>query len=558
MAISQITNRGPFLVYESNAVRINNEVFPAKNINVGLSASLDSLIDIDGNVPRYAPNGALQGVLDISFDLTGALPTYFQATGITEAPVRVSFNNIFIYAYLQNLSFSVQPYQPITINSSFAFYHGIRHIQPQIEDPYAIGFDSSLKTYNGAVCRLVNQKGGEKLNYSLITNLDYSLNVDRVPYTKVGYESPTRVTVEGVNTEMILEGSNIDKYMSIRGNPIEVTVKLNELYSRAETDAVTFDLNGRVVEQSFAASQGAFGIAKMKAIQTLSRVRDVTSIPFIDTDLLLTGKATPPELLDFGSQCPTLPSGPGIPGEEGDGFGQGGWTPPGGGDPGCDDGDCGDDGGNGTTQIGDGPAPGIEPIPDPPPTPNDPDIPLDEYYWAAIYVLNDTLSLDKGILDVFQKASSFKDDSDIDIIAVSSNYVPAVVMSKMESDFVITADASNYYRKGYIGIHNSVVDGDIAWTDCEDFTLFCAANGSVSVKDGYLFIARHISAINNSPNYDYYWAPIYITNLSNCNESWADISNTSLYPSTIAVGDISTYDSIIQVTWAQRIGSCPI
>lgn len=182
--ISDSTNRGRFLVYENNAVRLNNEVFPATNISVGLNASIDGLMDIDGSFVSYAPNGPLQGNVEISFDLTGALPVYMQATGISELPTLISFNNIVVYGYLQDLNFSVSPYQPVTVNSSFAFYHGIRHVETYSEDPFSVGFNNTLKTYNGAVCRLANKKGGSKLNYSLITDLDYSLKVKELHILK--------------------------------------------------------------------------------------------------------------------------------------------------------------------------------------------------------------------------------------------------------------------------------------------------------------------------------------------------------------------------------------
>jgi len=384
MAITQLDNKGKFLVFESNAVRLNDDIFPAESINVSLSPSIDPLMDIDGRVTNYAPNGPLKGKVDLTFDLTGKLPTYFHATGVTEVPTLVKFNTFVIYGYLENLTYEVSAYRPIKVNAGFAFFHGIKYLETQFKDKIPASFDSSLETYNGLRSYLV----GDGDNYSFISSFNYSLTTRRTPYTKVGFESPTRVALEDVRIEINAQGSNINNYMTIRGNKTYLIGNLNELYN--SNDTIVMPLVGRVVEQSFSASQGSVGQGSFKAIQSLSNVRRNVSIPFIENELLLT--ATPDrvfELPDFNSACPPViidkqPVDGGDPGR--------GWTPPGGDyDPCWRDDTCPDPGfgggvgggspggGGGSDGAGGGPPAGEEITP-----------PIDEnlYVWTNIYVVN--------------------------------------------------------------------------------------------------------------------------------------------------------------------------
>jgi hypothetical protein len=384
MAVTQLDNRGKFLVFESNAVRLNNDIFPAESINVSLSPSIDPLMDIDGRVTNYAPNGPLKGRVDLTFDLTGQLPTYFHATGVTEAPTLVKFNTFVIYGYLENLTYEVSPYRPIKVNAGFAFFHGIKYLETQFKDKVPASFDSSLKTYNG----LRSYLAVDGKNYCFVSSFNYSLTTRRTPYTKVGFESPTRVALEDVRIEINAQGSNINNYMTIRGNDTYLKGNLNELYNSDNT--IIMPLAGKVVEQSFSASQGSVGQGSFKAIQSLSNIRRNVSIPFIENQLILT--ATPDrvfELPDFDSTCPPeiideQPVDGGDPGR--------GWTPPGGDyDPcwregNCEPGEGGDyDGGlpggeGGSDGAGGGPPVGEETD----------STPIDErrYVWTNIYVKN--------------------------------------------------------------------------------------------------------------------------------------------------------------------------
>ena len=461
MAVTQLDNRGKFLVFESNAVRLNNDIFPAESINVSLSPSIDPLMDIDGRVTNYAPNGSLKGRVDLSFDLTGELPTYFHATGVTEAPTLVKFNTFVIYGYLENLTYEVSPYRPIKVNAGFAFFHGIKYLETQFKDKIPASFDSSLKTYNGLRSYLV----GDTRNYSFISSFNYSLTTRRTPYTKVGFESPTRVALEDVRIEINAQGSNINNYMTIRGNETYLRGNLNELYNSNNT--IVMPLAGRVVEQSFSASQGSVGQGSFKAIQSLNRIRKNVSIPFIENQLILT--ATPDrvfELPDFDSTCP-----PGVIDEQPvDGGDPGrGWTPPGGDyDPCWREGNCepGDGGGdNGALPPGPGGEDGAGGGVPEEEVAEDPPINETDYEWVVIFSYNgisqkltDGQSSDTSIVDYFggfHKPSIFKDEAGTDVAVSDSNGAPPVVIEVT----TLIAGFGQTVQQGLVGVRKGGVGG---------------------------------------------------------------------------------------------------
>lgn len=303
MSISQNNNRGKFIVFESNAVRLNNDVFPTQNINISLNASLQDALDVNGDLIGYAPNGPIQGSASFSFDLTGALPSYFNITGLSEEPTLIKFNTFVMYGYLQSLKYNIQPYQPITVDADFAFFHGIKYLNTEKQDPVLANFDNTLKTYNGVRSYLITSL---KNGFSP-TNFTYSFNAERVPYTKVGGESPTRVALENVKAEIVVEGNNLDDYLSIRGNDRRFVGVINELYNYKPIDRIELVVDGKVVDQSFSIDSNSYGTSQLKLIQTLPKNRSIVTIPFIDSETLFTSTTDRVYTLpDFAAVCPNI------------------------------------------------------------------------------------------------------------------------------------------------------------------------------------------------------------------------------------------------------------
>ena len=140
-----------FLTFETTAIRLNDSIFPSNSASFGLQANTVPVFDINGNLIDYAPNGPIQGKFSTEFYLTGALPDFLKLENQSDVPISVSFNNFNIpSAFLTDLSFSVEPYQPIAVSTSFDFYHGIRALDTNLNDIHTLfgPADGSTKVKN--------------------------------------------------------------------------------------------------------------------------------------------------------------------------------------------------------------------------------------------------------------------------------------------------------------------------------------------------------------------------------------------------------------------------
>jgi len=353
MAVSYQNNRGRFLVFESNSLRLNGDIFPAERISLSLNTALAESVGNDGRLIGYAPTSFIKGNVDLDFYLTGELPDYLTAEGATEVPVKISFNTVFIYGYLESIDYTIRPFEPIGMKARFVFFHGIKHLQTILPDTIDGKLtEGSLKIYDSA---------GVKLGYgaqiaSYFTNFNYSLRIKRTPYGKIGSTVPTRVAIEDIKAEMSLEGSNIDKILDYRGNDahFEVTFRYLNSSSDREGELVGLTFLGKIVDQNYSIGAGEFGKGAIKAIQTIETIRRFPTIPPYDTPLQLTdtpdpevdqpdeerirrdpGEPYPPPGWDYGGWNPSPGGGGG-----GDGGGGGG---------GCDD--CGGGSQNGSSQM---------------------------------------------------------------------------------------------------------------------------------------------------------------------------------------------------------------
>jgi len=290
-----------FLKFENSSIRLNNDFFPAENISINLGASIQQPLDINGRMLNSSPNGPIRGNVSFSFDLTGRLPDYFFATGLSEEPTLIAFNTVVIYGHLENLSYSVEPYQPIKVDANFAFFHGIKFLNTWQEDNFTTKFDNRALSYNGARSYLIGTTESEFVPISFT----YSLNAKRVPYTRVGFESPTRVALEDVTAEMDITSNNIDRYMSIRGNRASFRAVLNDLHNPTQDNEYALSVDGQVVDQSFDLGAQGFGVSKIKIIQKRPKSRQITHIPFIENTSLFTTTADRVyEAPDFTVVCP--------------------------------------------------------------------------------------------------------------------------------------------------------------------------------------------------------------------------------------------------------------
>ena len=279
-----------FLTFETTAVKLNDFIFPSNTASFSLQASTVPVFDINGNLIDYAPNGPIQGKFSTEFYLTGALPDYLKFDNQTDVPISISFNNFNIpSAFLTNLSFSVQPYQPILVSTSFDFYHGLLSLSTDLNDTHNLfrpangttQIENELATLNGLTSYIVtsNRSTYAQNPYDfIVSNFNYSFTVDRQPLLRVKQSIPSRVAVRQVNGEFGITANNIDGLLDIHGNEAIFTSILKD--SQNPNVYTAIGLTGIIIDQNYVVSDSSYGVANIKMIQNITKKRNIVTIPF--------------------------------------------------------------------------------------------------------------------------------------------------------------------------------------------------------------------------------------------------------------------------------------
>jgi hypothetical protein len=283
-----------FLTFETTAIRLNDSIFPSNSASFGLQANTVPVFDINGNLIDYAPNGPIQGKFSTEFYLTGALPDFLKLENQSDVPISVSFNNFNIpSAFLTDLSFSVEPYQPIAVSTSFDFYHGIKALDTNLNDVHNLfspadgstKVKNKLATLNGLSSYIItNNRSSYPDNYDdfIVSNFNYSFTVERQPLLRVKQSIPLRVALRQVNAQFGVTANNIDGLLDFHGND----AIFNAVLKDAQNPSVytTMSLTGIIVDQNYAISDSSYGVGSIKMIQNISKKRNIISIPFGTND----------------------------------------------------------------------------------------------------------------------------------------------------------------------------------------------------------------------------------------------------------------------------------
>jgi len=306
-----------FLTFETTAVKLNDSIFPSNMATFGLQAATVPVFDINGNLIDYAPNGPIQGKFSTEFYLTGALPDYLKFDNQTDAPISVSFNNFNIpSAFLTDLSFSVEPYQPISVSVSFDFYHGILSLDTNLNDTHNLfspadgtnKVKNKLATLNGLSSYiLTNNRSTYAQNPDdfIVSNFNYSFTVDRQPLLRVKQSIPSRVAMKQVNGQFSVTSNNIDGLLDIHGNDAIFNALLAD--SQNLNTYTSIGLTGIITDQNYVISDSNYGVGTIKMVQNITKKRNIISIPFGTNDPAIGEVSKPIVIIDI----PTPPVGPG-------------------------------------------------------------------------------------------------------------------------------------------------------------------------------------------------------------------------------------------------------
>ena len=294
-----------FLTFETTAVKLNDSIFPSNSATFGLQAATVPVFDINGNLIDYAPNGPIQGKFSTEFYLTGALPNYLKFDNQSDAPISVSFNNFNIpSAFLTDLSFSVEPYQPISVSASFDFYHGIISLSTDLNDTHNLfspadgtnKVKNQLATLNGLSSYIITYDRStykENPDDFIVSNFSYSFTVDRQPLLRVKQSIPSRVALKQVNGQFSITSNNIDGLLDIHGNDAIFNAILADPQNPATYTSI--GLTGIITDQNYVISDSNYGVGTIKMVQSITKKRNAISVPETNDPAIV--EVSPPNVI---------------------------------------------------------------------------------------------------------------------------------------------------------------------------------------------------------------------------------------------------------------------
>jgi len=244
-----------FLRYHDIEVKLDGDNIFAESAEIGVEASVAAIRHADGTIFRYAATNGLRGQLLLEYYLTGSLNTNFNPVTATETAMNGTFAGLaFSNVYAKSLSFSMAPYEPILVKSSFDFYSDLSStLSSSFEDPTASAAWGGSGRYAHSI---VSYLAGLPSRMNETISFNYSSNVNRTPMYLIGKTTPTRVTLEETSLTMSLKGSDIGDVLQTSGTNANITCYLEDINSRA--NIMNFNVNGQIINQALSVSQGDY------------------------------------------------------------------------------------------------------------------------------------------------------------------------------------------------------------------------------------------------------------------------------------------------------------
>lgn len=251
-----------FIPFENTLVSVNGDNIFAENANLNIQADLTTVEGVTGNVIRYAPNGPIRGTFSFSHYMTGSLPQYLNPLNEISEPFSGSFGGVkFQSGYARSLSFSVEPFSPIKVNSQIEVYGELTSLPDNGENRFGIRLQSGLA--HGQYSYLA----GSDLGISNTTSFSYSVSTSRNPVTTIGNELPYRVTKEDVEISMSVRGEDIGNILKASGNHAVINVNLFDIYE-STTPIDTFSCTGQIISQSLSSNNQGYMGGSISVFQT--------------------------------------------------------------------------------------------------------------------------------------------------------------------------------------------------------------------------------------------------------------------------------------------------
>ena len=249
--------------------------------NFTLSGGIESQYGVALNpIRNYATDNPIEGKLNLEFYFdSGDIQSFFDITGlltpeqyppVNEEKVTGSFGDWkFNNAYLESISFSIAPYQPVTTSASFSIYGSLEYdkdfsdnlinshdLTGQKTAPQ--GAASSVEGLNS----LSNDYYALQLSYEVTANREASFEIPKASEkdTESG-EIPSRVSKNQIIKKVSIDGNKINDYLNINGTRASLNVKLSDMGYQSFSDnyagdLISFNCDGVVDSQNLRVSEG--------------------------------------------------------------------------------------------------------------------------------------------------------------------------------------------------------------------------------------------------------------------------------------------------------------
>lgn len=204
---------------------------------------------------------------DNVFETVSAASTgIFNLTGESSCSIRLG-NFLFRDCYLDSLTLSINPNQPIKANANFSCYNesGVEGLSfTGLGGSFGFTVDSSSGTSFSALHALASSVSGQSVSLpESKTEISIQTTCSRTPVYEVGSTYPRTVLLNGVTRQTSVNGENAGQIVSISGNLAVLNLKLAEFgklmdpnFDAAEHYRVRFDITGRVSSQNLSAQVG--------------------------------------------------------------------------------------------------------------------------------------------------------------------------------------------------------------------------------------------------------------------------------------------------------------
>lgn len=220
-----------YIRHQECEIEINGEKFFAKSASLSTSTSVEAVRTYGGELRNYLASSAAESSVSFSYYLTGEKDPIGFLTGGLSCSGR--FCGIeFSGAYLTSYSIDIAPYRPVEFSADFNIYSGFN------QETSTGSFKTDPVTFaNGAYTEL-NNFNKKNIGLEFPTNINYSVQCERVPNYVIGQEYPQDVRHGAVSKAVSIRGENIGSVITYSGKDfakVSISPKTIDYAARGQT-----------------------------------------------------------------------------------------------------------------------------------------------------------------------------------------------------------------------------------------------------------------------------------------------------------------------------------